>query len=444
MASRTQAGKVVITTARQAETVPPGKYTTNVRRLFLRVRGGSRGWFLRYQFDGTSKELSLGALPVTSFKQATSKANEAAVLLAEHLDPAKAWAPAPEVYVEPEPLIPTFTQAAAAFIRLNRHGWSNRKHARQWTTTLKTYARPTLGNKPVDKVTTDHILSVLKPIWITKTETAKRVQGRIENILDFAAARQWRDTANPARWRGHLDKLLPKPTKVKTVRQQPALPYQDVAAFLVQLRGLTSISARALEFLILTACRTGEVLGAQWTEIDLAARVWTIPAVRMKANREHRVPLSDAAMAVIETLPRIVNHPYVFPGAKHGRPLSNMALLQVMRGMGFGVGGTRGDAVPHGFRSSFRDWAGEVSSFPNHVCEMALAHVIGNKAEKAYRRGDLFDKRRAMMLQWADWCAASGVTDAESEACAVGGPERPRNPVADAPSDPVQRHRDRQ
>jgi integrase len=164
----------------------------------------------------------------------------------------------------------------------------------------------------------------------------------------------------------------------------------------------------------------------------------------MKGNREHRVPLSDAAMAVIETLPRVVNHLYVFPGAKHGRPLSNMALLQVMRGMGFGVGGTRGDAVPHGFRSSFRDWAGEVSSFPNHVCEMALAHVIGNKAEKAYRRGDLFDKRRAMMLQWADWCTGSTVTDAESEACAVGGPERPRNPVADAHSDPVHRHRDRQ
>ena len=408
MTSRTDRGNVVITTARQAETVPPGKYPTNVRRLFLRVRGRSRGWFLRYNFDSKTRELSLGALPGTSFKRAAAKANEAAVLLAEHLDPAKAWAPSPEVSPESELVTTTFTQAAAAFIRLNRHGWRNRKHARQWTATLKTYARPVIGDKPIDKISTEHVLQILQPIWITKTETAKRVQGRMENVLDFAAARQWRDATNPARWRGHLDKLLPKPTKVKAVRPQPALPYSEISAFMIELRGLTSVSARALEFLILTACRTGEVLGAQWNEIDQTARVWTVPAVRMKTKREHRVPLSDAAIAILDAVPRVANSSYVFPGARQGRPLSNMALLQVMRGVGYGVGGDRGDAVPHGFRSSFRDWAGEVSSFPNHVCEMALAHVIGNKAEAAYRRGDLFEKRRAMMQQWADWCSGRG------------------------------------
>jgi integrase len=347
-------------------------------------------------------------LPGTSFKRAAAKANEAAVLLAEHLDPAKAWAPSPEVSPESELVTTTFTQAAAAFIRLNRHGWRNRKHARQWTATLKTYARPVIGDKPIDKISTEHVLQILQPIWITKTETAKRVQGRMENVLDFAAARQWRDATNPARWRGHLDKLLPKPTKVKAVRPQPALPYSEISAFMIELRGLTSVSARALEFLILTACRTGEVLGAQWNEIDQTARVWTVPAVRMKTKREHRVPLSDAAIATLDAVPRVANSSYVFPGARQGRPLSNMALLQVMRGMGYGVGGDRGDAVPHGFRSSFRDWAGEVSSFPNHVCEMALAHVIGNKAEAAYRRGDLFEKRRTMMQQWADWCSGRG------------------------------------
>ncbi|CRI66642.1 tyrosine-type recombinase/integrase [Thiocapsa roseopersicina] len=401
--------------------------------LWLYPEGHARLWVFRYSNAGKQREMGLGGYPAVTLAEARQRAAEARELRRQGIDPIEHRAQALAHENAPE-VVPTFTQAAAAFIRLNRHGWNNRKHARQWTATLKTYARPILGNRPVDKVTTEHILTVLKPIWTTKTETAKRVQGRIENILDFAAARQWRDPANPARWRGHLDKLLPKPTKVKTVRQQPALPYQDVGAFLVELRRLTSVSARALELLILTACRTGEVLGAQWTEIDLPARVWTIPAARMKGNREHRVPLSDAAMAVIETLPRIVNHPYVFPGAKHGRPLSNMALLQVMRGLGYGVGGTRGDAVPHGFRSSFRDWAGEVSSFPNHVCEMALAHVIGNKAEKAYRRGDLFDKRRAMMQQWADWCAASGGTDAEPETCAVGAPERSRSAVSTASS----------
>jgi integrase len=300
--------------------------------------------------------------------------------------------------------VPTFTQAAAAYIRAHRRGWSNIRHARTWPRSLKTYAGPVIGKKPVDLVTTEDVLRILTPVWTTRTETASRVQGRIESVLDFAAAHKWRDAVNPARWRGHLDKLLPPPSRIKVVRHQPAIPYQEVSGFMAELRMMGSVSARALEFLILTATRTSEVLGATWNEIDLAASIWTIPSGRMKARREHRVPLSEAGMDVLRRVPRVAGTAYIFPGARTGRPLSNMALLQLMRGMGHGVGGEESDAVPHGFRSAFRDWAGEVSSFPRDVCEMALAHVIENKVEAAYRRGDLFEKRRAMMQAWADWC----------------------------------------
>ncbi len=396
--------RTIISSARQAETVQPGKYPTSVQRLYLHVRGGSRAWVLRYTRQGKAKEVALGTLPGISFKRASIKAGEASILLAEGRDPEQAWAAERAETSRVVPTVPTFTQVAAAYIRQHRGGWKNRKHARQWVSTLKTYARPLIGTTRVDEVDTEQVLAILQPIWMSKTETAKRVQGRIENVLDFAAARQWRSPNNPARWRGHLDKLLPKPSRVAPVRQQPALPYPEVAAFVARLHQLSSISARALEFLILTASRTNEVLGAQWQEIDLDNSLWTVPASRMKGRREHRVPLSPAALTLLKELPRLRDHPYVFPGAKANRPLSNMALLQMMRGLGYGVGGDQGDAVPHGFRSSFRDWAGEISSYPNHVCEMALAHAVANKAEAAYRRGDLFEKRRQMMQDWADWC----------------------------------------
>jgi integrase len=269
--------------------------------------------------------------------------------------------------------------------------------------TLKTYARPEIGSKRVDTIVTEDILKILSPIWNSKTQTAKRVQGRIESILDYAAAHRYRDPLNPARWRGHLDMMLPKPTRVKKVRHHPAMPHTGVPAFMAEMSSNNSVSALALRFLILTATRTNEVLRAQWPEIDLEAAVWTVPAKRMKARREHRVPLSDTAMTVLKTLPRIEGNPYLFPGTRHGRPLSSMALLQLMRGKGYGVGGDRGDYVPHGFRSSFRDWSGEVSTFPRDVAEMALAHVIENKVEAAYRRGDLFAKRRQMMQEWANF-----------------------------------------
>jgi len=223
------------------------------------------------------------------------------------------------------------------------------------------------------------------PLWIGKTETAKRLRARIENILDYAAARQYRNPLNPARWRGHLDKLLPKPSQVRTVRHHPAMPYPEVPAFMAELAGDGSVPALALRFLILTATRTSEVLHAQWGEIDPQAVVWVIPAERMKTRRAHRVPLTDATVSILEAFPRIGDNPYLFPGVHPGRPLSSMALLLLMRGIGYGVNGDRGAYVPHGFRSSFR------------VAEMALAHVIENRVEAAYRRGDLFTKRRRMM-----------------------------------------------
>ncbi|SFH38621.1 tyrosine-type recombinase/integrase [Modicisalibacter xianhensis] len=302
-----------------------------------------------------------------------------------------------------EETTPTFTSCAARYIKAHRRSWRNAKHARQWVSTLKAYARPVIGSKPVNEVTTQDVLKVLSPIWTTKTETAKRVQGRIENVLDYAAAHNYKDPINPARWRGHLDKLLAKPSRVKKVVHHPAMPYDEVAAFMAELQGYTSISSKALQFLILTATRTSEALRSEWAELDLKNETWTIPADRMKARREHRVPLSRQAMELLMQLPRVQGNPYLFPGARHGRPLSNMAMLQLMRGMGYGQDGKCNNYVPHGFRSSFRDWTGEVTSYPRDVAEMALAHTIENKVEAAYRRGDLFAKRRAMMQEWANF-----------------------------------------
>ncbi len=385
---------------RKVDTAGPGKYEDGGGLRLVVSNAGSKKWVLRFTINGKRREMGVGSYPNIGIARARELATEYRRQAKEGLDPIA------ERQVEPEQ-IPTFTSCAARYIRAHRQGWKNRKHARQWVSTLKTYARPAIGETPVDQITTDDLLGILTRIWTTKTETAKRVQGRIENVLDFAAAHKWRDQMNPARWRGHLDKLLPPPNRVKTVVHHPAMPYEAVGGFMAELAKNNSTSSLALRFLILTAARTNEVLQAQRSEIDLKAAIWVVPAERMKARREHRVPLSDTAMGVLASLVRIQGNPYLFPGAKQGKPLSNMALLQLMRGMGYGVGGDRGDYVPHGFRSSFRDWSGEVSSFPRDVAEMALAHVIENKVEAAYRRGDLFEKRRKMMQEWAEFiCGA--------------------------------------
>ena len=299
----------------------------------------------------------------------------------------------------PKPTI-TFRQCAEEFIKSHGPAWTNPKHAAQWNSTLAAYAYPILGALPVSQITdthgTDLMLKVLPPIWHTKTETASRLRGRIEQILDWAKARGYRSGENPARWKGHLDKLLPAKAKIAPVKHHAALPYPDVPAFIKKLRQQPGVAARALEFTILTAARTSEVIGAKRDEIDRKARMWTVPASRMKGKREHRVPLSNAAMTVIGNLP---DGEYLFPGRKPGKPMSNMAMLNLLERMG-----VRGDAVTHGFRSAFRDWGSEVSDYPNELLEMAIAHVVGDKVEAAYRRGDLLTKRHQLMADWEAFC----------------------------------------
>ena len=385
-------------TPRKVATAGHGKYEDGGGLRLVVSKLGAKNWVLRYTLGGKRREMGLGSFPDVGLADARSKASEYRLQATENIDPIDTRLAEPGK-------VPTFTTCAAQYIRAHRRGWKNAKHARQWVSTLKTYARPVIGAKRVDVIDTEDMLKILSPIWTAKTVTAKRTQGRIENVLDFAAAHKYRDHLNPARWRGHLDKLLPRPSRVKTVSHHPAMPYTEVPGFMVELSNLESTSASALQFLILTATRTNEVLQALWSEIDLEASIWTIPAAKMKTKRGHRVPLSDAVMAILKGLERDEGNPYVFPGARYGRPLSNISLLQVMRGIGYGVKGSRGDYVPHGFRSSFRDWSGEVSSFPRDVAEMALAHVIANKVEAAYRRGDLFTKRTEMMQMWASYLA---------------------------------------
>jgi len=382
--------------SRQVETAKVGKYEDGAGLRLIVSEAGAKKWVLRFTLNGKRREMGLGSYPDIELAMARAKASEYRNLVRDGIDPIEAR----RIDVEE---IPCFTSCAAKYIKAHRKGWKNAKHARQWVRTLKTYARPDIGSKQVDKITTEDILKILSPIWNEKTETAKRVQGRIENVLDFAAAHKYRDASNPARWRGHLDMLLPKPSRVKTIRHHPAMPYDEVPAFMIELTTNKSVSALALRLLIMTAVRTNELLKAQWSEIEFEAAVWTIPADRMKAKREHRVPLTKLMLADLKALPKLEGNEYLFPGARYGKPLSNMALLQLMRGMGYGVNGVRGNYVPHGFRSSFRDWSGEVSSFPRDVAEMALAHTIKDKVEAAYRRGNLFNKRRNMMQAWESY-----------------------------------------
>lgn len=368
--------------------------------LYLQITaGGSASWIYRFKLQGRERYMGLGAYPDVTLSEARELAADNRKLVRQGVDPLEARIEEEKIAQE---AVITFTSCAARYIKAHRRSWKNAKHARQWISTLKTYARPKIGKKAVDEISTQDVLEVLKPIWTSKNETAKRVQGRIENILDYAAAHGYRDAVNPARWRGHLDKLLAKPSRIQKVNHHPAMPYDQVADFLKAVQEYSSMSSKALQFLILTATRTSEVLNAEWDEIDLENATWTIPADRMKARREHRVPLSKQATTLLSSLPHVKGNSYVFPGMKRARPLSNMALLQFMRGIGYGPSGEKGNYVPHGFRSSFRDWTGEVTSFPRDVAEMALAHTIENKVEAAYRRGDLFEKRRAMMQDWAD------------------------------------------
>jgi integrase len=355
--------------------------------LYLSVSpNGGRRWVFLYRWHGKPTEIGLGSARDVSLARAREHAANARAKLAEGSNPKGVRRSAGA----------SFGECADQIIAAMRPSWRNKKHAAQWEMTLRDYAAP-LRRLPVDKVTTDDVLSVLKPLWNSKPETASRLRGRIERVLDAAKAKGLRSGENPARWRGHLDQLLPKRQQL-TRGHHAAMDYVDLPAFIEDLQAREGSAARALEFAILTAARSGEVLGECWPEIDLDGGVWTVPANRMKGGREHRVPLSRRAVRIVKEMHEVREGDFVFGGQQAGNPLSVMALEMVLRRMKID------DATVHGFRSAFRDWAAECTNFPNEVCEAALAHVIENKAEAAYRRGDLFEKRRKLMDAWDAYC----------------------------------------
>ena len=402
----------------------PGYYADGLG-LYLQVAvGGSKSWIYRFT-KGTrvnskgltvpkAHEMGLGSAAVFSLAEARERANVQRKIKADGLDP---------LAVKNERLladsliaakVTTFDAAAARYIAAHAGGWRNVKHGEQWRNTLSTYASPVIGKLPVSTINTALVMRVLEPIWSTKTETAVRLRGRIEKILDWCRVQGFRTGDNPAQWRGHLDKLLPAPNKVADKANQPALPWQKMSTFMAHLRAVDGLGARALELAILTACRSGEVRGARWDEIDLDAGIWCIPGSRMKAGREHRVPLSEAAIALLEAIPRAPKQELVFLG-RNGGVLSDATLLSTLKRMhassieegsaGYLDPRLKRMATPHGFRSAFRDWASEGTAYPRDVSEMALAHAVADKTEAAYRRGDLLEKRRALMADWAVYCA---------------------------------------
>lgn len=393
-----------------------GRYAVGgVDGLHLRVLGGSRAWVLRIAVgsklgsDGRvtthRRDVGLGSYPEVSLAEARERARELRKQVRDGVDPVlKRQAIKVQSDLE-KAKTKTFKDCADAYIEANRAGWKSDKHAQQWENTLATYVYPKCGHMPVALVDTGMVLGVLQQatgskgetLWLHKTETASRLRGRIESILDWAAFRGYRQGENPARWKGHLEHELPARNKVQKVEHHAALPYAEMSSFMAELRLKEGVSARALEFAILTAARSGEVRGAKWSEIDLRARIWTIPGERMKAGREHRVPLAEEVIALLANLPREDGLDHVFLAPRGGQ-LSDMALTAVLRRMG------RGALTQHGFRSTFRDWAGETTSYPREVCEHALAHRLADGVEAAYQRGDLLVKRAALMSDWAKYC----------------------------------------
>lgn len=376
-------------------------FVGGVQGLALHVtKTGARSWILRAVVGGSRREMGLGGFPSVTLSGARERAREARDSIRRGIDPIDQQRAARSALQASVASALTFESCADKYIEAHEAGWRNAKHAQQWRNTLKQHAYPHLGSLLVRDIALPHVLAVLEPIWTTKTETASRLRGRLESVLDWATTRGYRNEGpNPARWRGHLDALLAAPSRVAKVEHHPALAIDQAPGFMATLRLADGMGARAMEFLVLTAARSGEVRGALWSEIDLEGAVWTIPAGRMKAGKEHRVPLSARALQVLAAVPRIDGSDIVFQ-APRGGTLSDMTLTAVVRRMG-------SSAVPHGFRSTFRDWTAERTNYPRDVAEMALAHAIGDKVEAAYRRGDLFDKRRQMMADWAAFLTSS-------------------------------------
>ena len=392
-------------TALSVRNAGPGRHADGGGLHLLVKEGGARSWVFRFMLNGKSRDIGLGAAGAGGMSLADARDRAAALRLKVKagIDPLserqEAEARAKASAQASVAAIVTFTDAADAYIAANGDSWRNAKHRQQWENTLATYAYPVIGGMPVADVDTAQVLRILEPIWKAKAETASRLRGRIETVLDSAKARGYRQGENPARWRGHLAQILPARAKLSRGHHK-AMPYEEVPAFLTQLRARKAVAALALEFVILTAVRTGEAISASWSEVDLDKSIWSIPASRMKAGKEHRVPLSPRAVAILESL-QPIGSPYLFPSARGGK-LSGMAMAMLLRRMSV-------DVTVHGFRSSFRDWVAECTSVSHEVAEMALAHTIGSAVERAYRRGDLFDKRRQLMADWAAYCSGEKV-----------------------------------
>ena len=388
-------------TVREVESLKDGTWGDG-GNLWLTVQGKARRWSFRYKSPTTGKrrEMGLGSYHDVSLAKARDKARIARQLLDDDIDPLEHEKRQQEAK---RAAGMTFEAAAEAYIKDREPGWTDRRAAPVWRSSLKRFAYPEVGNKTVGTVTTEDILRILQPIWAEKTETADRVRGRIERILDYARTRKWLKGDNPARWKGHLANILPPRSMVARVEHHGAVDWRQVSVVMKALALGNGMAARAVRFACLTAGRSGEVRGARWREFDLERRLWIVPPERMKAKKEHRVPLSEPALALLREQWPVEGKPppqaLVFPGAKEGRPLSDVGLLKAVHT----ALGTK-DATVHGFRSTFRDWVAEATDYPGEVAEMALAHIIGSKVEAAYRRGDLFEKRREMMEEWGRWC----------------------------------------
>jgi integrase len=377
----------------------PGRYSDG-HQLYLQVQSPTnKSWLFRYTFGGRERFMGLGPLHTIDLEEARERARQARKVLLDGADPlAVRAAEAAQRALEAARTI-TFEAAAKTYYESHEASWKNAKHRQQFLNTLKTYVFPTIGKLPVADIDTGLVLKCIEPIWHDRTETANRTRGRIEAVLDWATVRGYRKGDNPARWRGHLSEVLPARGKIQKTKHHAALPIDAVPAFMAALREQHGVAARALEFTILTAARTAETVGARWQEIDLASATWTIPAGRMKASKEHRVPLSKPVLQVLRDVPREKNNPFVFIGP-YKAGLSNMAMAATLQRM------ERSDITVHGFRSTFRTWAGERTAHPVHVIEQALAHSIGTKVERAYARGDLFTKRARLMADWGKYCMA--------------------------------------
>jgi integrase len=397
---RKKGGEKDLTALQVKALTAPGAWRVS-RCLYVQITDtGSRSWLMRYMLNGISREMGLGPCDLLTLAEARAKVSEYRRLLLEGIDPIEHRRQKRREKMLASASAITFRVCAERYIAAHEAGWKNGKHRNQWQSTLETYAYPVLGDLPVASIETAHIMQVLEPIWATKAETASRIRGRIESIWDWAKARGYCNGGeNPARWRGHLQKLLPARSKVSPVEHHEALPYADAPDFMAELRKRDGTAARCLEFTILTWTRSGEARGARWDEVDFKTRQWVVPAPRMKAGKAHVVPLSDAAAALLEAMPRTGE--LIFEGAKAGKPISDMSMTMVLRRMG------HADITVHGFRSTAKDWASETTSHPDIVSEMALAHTILEKVQKAYRRGALLKKRRKLMADWAKYCGLS-------------------------------------